>query len=233
MHEHSRSLRVGGYISSGVLILFGVAVIVLGIWALLFTRDHIEQQNIALGPARSGRKRARRGVVGPRTGGHRSEGARDGRDHARAHLSSTGGLTYAEMGQYQSAADPTDPVGTSDPAKAVTEANGDPVSNGAEHLDHRKRLWPRGIGHGLHAGRCSPSSASGAEPTAAGRVTSGSSRAPSSQRRPQRRPPRHPARPLTKLSREVASSASAPARSSQSAQMIQMASAITASDQNG
>ena len=51
MHEHSRSLRVGGYISSGVLILFGVAVIVLGIWALLFTRDHIEQQNIVFGPA--------------------------------------------------------------------------------------------------------------------------------------------------------------------------------------
>ena len=58
-------------------------------------------------------------------------------------FSSTGGLTYAEMGQYQSAADPTDPVGTSDPAKAVTEANGDPVSNGGGASGSPKRLWPR------------------------------------------------------------------------------------------
>ena len=34
-----------------MLILFGIAVIVLGIWAFSFTRDSIEQEGIVFGPA--------------------------------------------------------------------------------------------------------------------------------------------------------------------------------------
>jgi hypothetical protein len=49
-------------------------------------------------------------------------------------LSNTGGLTYAEMGQYQSAEDPTDAVGTNDPEAAAKDESGNPISNGARNI---------------------------------------------------------------------------------------------------
>ena len=49
-------------------------------------------------------------------------------------LSNTGGLTYAEMGQYQSAEDPSDPVGTNDPEAAAQDENGEPISNSARNI---------------------------------------------------------------------------------------------------
>ena len=38
------------------------------------------------------------------------------------------------MGQYQSAADPADPVGTNDEAEAAKDENGQPISNGARDI---------------------------------------------------------------------------------------------------
>jgi hypothetical protein len=56
-------------------------------------------------------------------------------DYMRIHaLESTGGLTYAQMGQYVSAADPKDPAGTNDPEAAQKDADGNPVSNGARNI---------------------------------------------------------------------------------------------------
>ena len=49
-------------------------------------------------------------------------------------LESTGGLTYAEMGRFQSAANPDDPAGTSDEAAAAKDDNGQPISNGARNV---------------------------------------------------------------------------------------------------
>jgi hypothetical protein len=49
-------------------------------------------------------------------------------------LESTGGLTYAEMGRFQAAADPADPAGTNDEAAAAKDENGQPVSNGARNV---------------------------------------------------------------------------------------------------
>ena len=49
-------------------------------------------------------------------------------------LESTGGLTYAEMGRFQSAANPDDPAGTSDEAAAAKDENGQPISNGARNV---------------------------------------------------------------------------------------------------
>lgn len=49
-------------------------------------------------------------------------------------LESTGGLTYAQMGRFQSAANPDDPVGTNDEAAAAKDENGQPVSNGARNI---------------------------------------------------------------------------------------------------
>ena len=42
-------------------------------------------------------------------------------------LESTGGLTYAQMGRFQSAAKPDDPAGTSDEAAAAKDENGQPI----------------------------------------------------------------------------------------------------------
>ena len=49
-------------------------------------------------------------------------------------LESTGDLTYAEMGRYQSAAKPDDPAGTNDVAAAAKDESGQPISNGARNI---------------------------------------------------------------------------------------------------
>src|SRR4029450_2972560 len=45
-------------------------------------------------------------------------------------LESTNGMTYAEMGRFQSAANPSDPEGTNDEAAAAKDAKGQPISKG-------------------------------------------------------------------------------------------------------
>jgi len=49
-------------------------------------------------------------------------------------LESTGGLTYAQMGRYQSAAKPDDPAGTNDETAAAKGADGQPAANGARNI---------------------------------------------------------------------------------------------------
>jgi hypothetical protein len=56
-------------------------------------------------------------------------------EYMRIHaLEASGGLTYAEMGRFVSAANPDEPAGTSDEAAAAKDENGQPVSNGARNL---------------------------------------------------------------------------------------------------
>ena len=129
-----RGLRIGGYVSGGLLIFFGVAVIVLGVWGFAFTRDHIEREGISFGP-----------IEDPAVAEHAPDWAGEPVDTGRKALaqaeimrehtlSNTGGLTYAEMGQYQSAEDPSDPVGTNDPEAAAQDENGEPISNSARNI---------------------------------------------------------------------------------------------------
>src|SRR5207342_344088 len=49
-------------------------------------------------------------------------------------LEATGGLSYAQMGRFQSAANPDDPAGTSDESAAAKDASGQPISNGARNI---------------------------------------------------------------------------------------------------
>jgi hypothetical protein len=132
--SEGRGLRIGGYVSGGLLIFFGVAVIVLGIWGFAFTRDHIEREGITFGP-----------IEDPAVAEHAPDWAGEPVDTGRKALaqaeimrehtlSSTGGLTYAEMGQYQSAEDPSDPVGTNEPEAAAKDENGEPISNSARNI---------------------------------------------------------------------------------------------------
>jgi hypothetical protein len=44
-------------------------------------------------------------------------------------LEGTGGLTYAQMGRFQSADNPDDPAGTSDEEAAAKDEEGQPISN--------------------------------------------------------------------------------------------------------
>jgi hypothetical protein len=132
--SEGRGLRIGGYISGGVLILFGIDVIALGVWGFAFTRDHIEREGITFGP-----------IEDPAVAEHAEQWAGEPVDTGRKALaqaeimrehtlSDTGGLTYAEMGRYQSAEDPTDPAGTNDEAAAAKDENGEPISNGARNI---------------------------------------------------------------------------------------------------
>jgi hypothetical protein len=127
-------LRVGGYVSGGVLIAFGIIVIVLGIWGISFTRDHLEQEGIVFGPASDpavaehAEKWAGEQV---KTGSQALAFANVMREHT---LESTNGLTYAQMGRYQSTENPNDPKGTNDEAAAAKDENGQPISNGARDI---------------------------------------------------------------------------------------------------
>jgi hypothetical protein len=132
--RESRGLRIGGYVSGGLLIFFGIAVVVLGVWGFKFTRDHIEREGISFGP-----------IEDPAVAEHAPDWAGQPVDTGRKALaqaeimrehtlSNTGGLTYAEMGRYQSAANPDDAKGTNDEAEAAKDDNGQPISNGARNI---------------------------------------------------------------------------------------------------
>jgi len=132
--SEGRGLRIGGYISGGLLVFLGIAVIVLGVWGFAFTRDHIEREGISFGP-----------IEDPAVAEHAPDWAGEPVDTGRKALaqaeimrehtlSDTGGLTYAEMGRYQSAEDPSDPAGTNDEAAAAKDESGEPISNGARNI---------------------------------------------------------------------------------------------------
>jgi hypothetical protein len=132
--KHGKFLRIGGYLSGGLLTVFGIAVIALGIWAFGFTRDSIKQEGIVFGPASDPAvaEHAEQWAGQPvETGSQALAFAEIMREHT---LKSTGGLTYAQMGQFQSAADPADPKGTNDEAAAAKDENGQPISNGARDI---------------------------------------------------------------------------------------------------
>jgi hypothetical protein len=117
-----------------VLIVFGIVVVVLGIWGFMFTRDHIKQEGIVFGPASDPAvaEHAEKWAGQPvETGSQALAFAEVMREHT---LNATGGLTYAEMGQYQSAANPDDPEGTNDPSAAAKDKNGQPIPNGARDI---------------------------------------------------------------------------------------------------
>jgi hypothetical protein len=127
-------IRVGGYVSGGVLVAFGIIVIALGIWGIHYTRDHLKQEGIVFGPASDPAvaEHAEQWSGEPvETGKQALAFANVMREHT---LSSTDGLTYAQMGQYQSATNPDDKAGTNDPEAAAKDANGQPISNGARDI---------------------------------------------------------------------------------------------------
>ena len=132
--QEGRLQRIGGYVAGGVLIVFGIIVIALGAYGFTFTRDSIEEEGIVFGsvedPAVA--EHAEQWAGEPvRTGRQALAFAEIMREHT---LQSTGGLTYAEMGRFQSAEDPADPAGTNDEAAAAKDENGQPISNATRDI---------------------------------------------------------------------------------------------------
>jgi hypothetical protein len=116
------------------MILFGIVAIFMGVTGFNTTRDAIKDEGITFGAADDPAvaKYAEQWAGEQVTNGDQARAfAKIMREHT---LESSGGLTYAEMGRYESAANPEDPAGTSDPAAAAKGDNGQPVSNGARDL---------------------------------------------------------------------------------------------------
>jgi hypothetical protein len=116
-----RIWEIGGFLAGAVLIAFGAVAIFLGVNGFTTVRDSIKQEQITFGTADEQVK----------TGDQARAFAQVMRTHT---LESTEGLTYAQMGRFQSAAKPDDPAGTSDEAAAAKDESGQPISNGARNI---------------------------------------------------------------------------------------------------
>ena len=129
-----RILEWGGLAAGITLIAFGIGALYMGIDGRNTVRDSIAQEQIYFGDA-----------TDPAVAEHAEQWAGEQvttGDQARAFalvmrehtLSSTDCLTYAQMGRYQSAANPQDPKGTSDEAAAAKDEAGAPIANGAREI---------------------------------------------------------------------------------------------------
>jgi hypothetical protein len=127
-------LEWGGLAAGVVLIAFGVAAIYMGVDGRSTVRDSLKQEQIYFGDA-----------TDPAVAEHADQWAGEQvltGDQARAFalvmrehtLESTDSLTYAQMGRFQSAANPNDPKGTSDEAAAAKDDTGQPIANGARNI---------------------------------------------------------------------------------------------------
>ena len=126
--------EIGGFLAGGVLILFGIVAIFMGANGLSTTRDAIKGEGITFGessdPAVA--KYADQWAGQQVTNGDQ---ARSFAKVMRMHtLEATGGLTYAQMGRFQSAANPSDQKGTNDETAAAKDSTGQPVANAARNI---------------------------------------------------------------------------------------------------
>src|SRR5688572_33126679 len=108
MRGSRRMWEIGGFIAGGLMIVFGVAAIFMGVTGFNTTRDAIQDEGIVFGTADD-----------PAVAEHAEQWAGEQvttGDQARAFalvmrehvFEGTGGLTYAEMGRFVSAENPDD-----------------------------------------------------------------------------------------------------------------------------
>jgi hypothetical protein len=143
-----RVWEIGGFISGAVLVIFGAVALFMGISGYQTVGDELGKEQIVGGsdmaPAEIQKAASEAGLPAAielptcdvvdepiDTGGEARCFAQYMRIHA---LEASGGLTYAQMGRFQSAEKPDDPADTSDEAAAAKDENGSPVSNGARNL---------------------------------------------------------------------------------------------------
>lgn len=125
--------EIGGFVAGAVLIAFGAVAIYMGVDGMTTVRDSIKDEKIFFSTQEDGDAATDR-YASEWYGEQVTSGeqARAFANIMRTHqLDRTEGLTYAEMGRFQLAANPDDPAGTSDEALAAKDENGQPISNGA------------------------------------------------------------------------------------------------------
>jgi hypothetical protein len=138
-----RMWEIGGFISGAVLIVIGAVALFLGVGGYNTVSNELSREKIVGGsdmtPAAIQKEAQEAGLPASvelpscdvvdesiDTGSEARCFAQYMRVHA---LEATGGLTYAEMGRYQSASDPANAAGTNDEEKAAKDDNGNPISN--------------------------------------------------------------------------------------------------------
>ena len=144
--ERGRLFKFGGVAAGIVLILFGIGSLAISIDAGMTVKDELSAEKIVGSPDMSPE-----GIApGVEEAGledveipdcdvaeeeiDTGDEARCFSQYMRIHaLESSGGLTYAEMGRFVSADDPSDPAGTSDEAAALKDEAGNPVANAARN----------------------------------------------------------------------------------------------------
>jgi hypothetical protein len=125
--------EIGGFVAGAVLIVFGAAAIYMGVDGRNTVRDALEDEQVFFSAAED-QDAATDTYASQWYGAQVTTG-----DQAKAfalimrehQLERTEGLTYAQMGRFIAADDPESAAGTSDEEAALTDEEGNPVSNPA------------------------------------------------------------------------------------------------------
>ena len=129
-----RNLEWGGLAASVVLIVFGAAALYMGFDGRSTVQDSLKQEQIFFGDATDPAV----AKYADQWAGQQVANGDQARSFAkvmRMHtLEATGGLTYAQMGRFQSAANPSDQKGTNDETAAAKDSTGQPVANAARNI---------------------------------------------------------------------------------------------------
>jgi hypothetical protein len=128
-----RIWEIGGFLAGAVLIAFGAAAIYMGVDGRNTVRDSLKDEMVFFSEAAdedaATDKYASEWYGEQVTTGEQARAfARVMREHQ---LERTEGLTYAQMGRFVAAENPDDPAGTSDEEAALTDEDGNPISNPA------------------------------------------------------------------------------------------------------
>jgi hypothetical protein len=130
-----RLWEIGGFVAGAVLIVFGAAAIYMGVDGRNTVRDSLKDEMVFFSTAEdedaATDKYASEWYGEQVTSGDQARAfAQIMREHQ---LERTEGLTYAQMGRFISAENPSDPAGTSDEEAALADEEGNPVANPARN----------------------------------------------------------------------------------------------------
>ena len=141
-----RILELGGIVAGVVMIAFGIGALVMSVNARNTVSDGLKLELIVgsadmspTGIKKSIEEYGLQNVAVPScdVAEQPIESGSDARcfaEYMRIHaLGSSGGLTFAQMGRFLAADDPTNPKGTSDEAVALKDEKGKPVSNASRN----------------------------------------------------------------------------------------------------
>ena len=125
-----RILEIGGIVAGAILVVFGAVAIYMGVTGYGTVRDSLKDEqiyfsNAADDPATQ-KYASQWSEEQVKTGEQARQFAKIMREHT---LEQSEGLTYAQMGRFQSAAKPDDPAGTNDEAAAAKDESGNPIAN--------------------------------------------------------------------------------------------------------